>query len=88
MTNLEKAIQRARERNPDYDSRSHRGNVVELMIGIKASKELITHVVLCLAGTDYMPSMAVKMPLMWGEEARMKFLAESLERLKDYEEDS
>jgi hypothetical protein len=32
--------------------------------------------------------MAVKMPLMWGEEARMKFLAESLERLKDYEEDS
>lgn len=49
-TQYEKAVARAREANPDYDQRTHRGSIVEMMSNVGCSPERIATVVTTLAG--------------------------------------
>lgn len=86
MTNLEQAIQRAREAHDDYDQRSHRGPVADLMAEAGIAPDRIAFVVTALAGYNddcvIPPSDAA---LLWGTvQSRELWLAKQMQKLKGW----
>lgn len=84
MTNVEKAMQRAREVNVDYDQRKHRGPITELMADAGIAPERIAFVVTALAGYNddcVMPPAVVT--VLWGDvKSREQWLASQMQTLR------
>lgn len=84
MTQLEKAIQRAREANPDYDDRLHTGPVVDVMASAGVPPDRIAFVVTALAGyNDDCVTPPDVVTVLWGTvKSREQWLANQMQTLR------
>lgn len=83
-SSLDEAIERARQAHSDYDQRSHRGDVTDLLIEAGVAPDRIVHVVTGLAGYNdncVLPPSAVA--VLWGTvKSRETWLATQMQKLK------